>query len=92
MMLHISSVIVQVVNSALPAVSDYISSLENTSVSASDPLQGKLIVVLEAGTLRDTEAMIDALKSIEGVISATMVYHHNESTSELNQPLYEQAL
>lgn len=92
MMLHISSVIVQVVNSALPVVSNYISLLGNASVSASDPLQGKLIVVLEAATLRDTEAKIDALKSIEGVISATMVYHHNESIVELNQPLYEKTL
>ena len=70
-------------------VYDCIERQEHASISASDQGQGKMIVVLEAPSLHDTQNMIDSLKAIKGVVSATMVYHHSEPASELNQPLYE---
>ncbi|BCD99064.1 chaperone NapD [Marinagarivorans cellulosilyticus] len=91
MILHISSIIVQVNSLAWSSVYDSIEKQEHASISASDEGQGKMIVVLEAPSLHDTQNMIDALKAIKGVVSATMVYHHSEPASELNQPLYEHA-
>jgi nitrate reductase NapD len=48
---------------------------------------GKYVLVIGAPTARQVMQQIEALQTIEGVLSATMVAHHTEASEYLNQEI-----
>ena len=74
---HISSLIVHGATERLPAISAAIASLPGAEVHASDGT-GKLIVTLELVGEAETSKRIDAIRALEGVFAASLVYHQVE--------------
>ena len=48
---------------------------------------GKYVLVIGAPTARQVMQQIEALQTIEGVLSATLVAHHTEASEYLNQEI-----
>ena len=84
--LHIAGVLVHGKVDLLTAIRGEIAALPGAEVhGASD--DGKLVVTLE---MRDSTAVLDhinAINLIQGVISATLVYQHNESLDSMQEEL-----
>lgn len=84
--LHIAGVLVHGKVDLLTAIRGEIAALPGAEVhGASD--DGKLVVTLE---MRDSTAVLDhinAINQIRGVISATLVYQHNESLDSMQEEL-----
>jgi nitrate reductase NapD len=55
--------------------------------AASD--NGKMVVTVEAPTSRAIAAQLTCLHQLEGVLSATLVYQHNEDAEAMNEEITE---
>jgi periplasmic nitrate reductase NapD len=78
--LHISSLLVHAWPDRAAAVNAAIGDIAGAEIHAASP-EGKLIVTLECG---GTGAISDALatiNSLDGVLSAVLVYHQFEPTN-----------
>ena len=74
---HVSSLIVHGAPELLPAISAAIAVLPGVEVHASDGI-GKLVVTLEAVSEAEISMRIDAIRALEGVFAASLVYHQVE--------------
>ncbi|MCE8022504.1 chaperone NapD [Halomonas sp. MCCC 1A11036] len=81
---HISSLVVQAKPQHVDSLKAECTALEGVEVPAVD-LLGKLVVLLEMPSQRHIVEFIDWLQEREGVLSVSMVYHHMESTQELDR-------
>lgn len=79
--MNISSVIVIPHPAAVAAVRDRLASLAGVEVHATSP-EGKIIVTLETASERDNIALYEQIAVLDGVMSAAMVYHQQESEPE----------
>lgn len=75
--LHISSLVVQVQPAVIEAVSRVIATLEGAQVHAASPF-GKLVVTLETASEAGILERITDINGIEGVLTATLVFHQVE--------------
>ena len=74
---HVSSLIVHGAPELLPAISAAIAVLPGVEVHASDGI-GKLVVTLETVSEAEISMRIDAIRALEGVFAASLVYHQVE--------------
>ncbi len=73
---HIASVIVQALPAKADAVVSAIKALPEADVFARE--QGKIVAVLEAEKESRLSELINQMQNFEGVLSASLVYHHAE--------------
>ena len=74
---HVSSLIVHGAAKLLPAISAAVAVLPGAEVHASDGI-GKLIVTLETVNQAEISEQIDAIRALDGVFAASLVYHQVE--------------
>ncbi len=74
---HVSSLIVHGAAELLPAISAAIAVLPGAEVHASDGT-GKLVVTLETVNEAETSERIEAIRALDGVFAASLVYHQVE--------------
>lgn len=72
---HITSLVVHAMPAQLESVIQQVESLPEVEVHGSDPV-GKFIVLLETDDEQSILTAIDRIQAIDGVLTATMVYHH----------------
>ena len=74
---HVSSLIVHGAPELLPAISAAIAILPGAEVHASDGI-GKLVVTLETVNEAGISKRVDAIRALDGVFAASLVYHEVE--------------
>ena len=77
---HISSLVVHGRAGLLKAISTAIAGLPGAEVQASDAA-GKLIVTLETASESEISKRIDAIRALDGVFAASLVYHQVEDAN-----------
>lgn len=75
---NVCAVIVRARADEAPAVSRRLSKLPGVDVHGQDG-QGKLVVTIEDSDAGRASDMLIRLHSVEGVLAASLVYHHHES-------------
>jgi periplasmic nitrate reductase NapD len=73
---HVSSAVVSVKPAAAARVMAEIAAMQETEMRAHGA--GRIVVVMEAGSAAELGARLAALATLEGVISANMVFEHIE--------------
>lgn len=79
--MNISSVIVIPHPERIEAVRQSLQTLEGVELHAVSP-EGKMIVTLETNGDRETTSLYETISLLDGVMSASMVYHQKESDPE----------
>ena len=74
---HVSSLVVHGAGERLAAISAAIAALPGAEVHASDGA-GKLVVTLETSSEAEISKRIDAIRALQGVFAASLVYHQVE--------------
>ncbi len=74
---HVSSLIVHGAPELLPAISAAVAVLPGAEIHASDAA-GKLIVTLETDSDSEISERIEAIRALDGVFAASLVYHQVE--------------
>ena len=80
---HISSVVVHVAADRLNGISTAIQHLPGVEVHARDPA-GKLIVTIESDSEAGIAERLNAIRDLDAVYAASLVYHHVEDAEELD--------
>jgi nitrate reductase NapD len=75
--LHVAGIIVYADLRSVQHVVETLGALPGAAVHAS--AEGKLVVTLEGSSAREVAARIDAIQQLPAVLSACLVYQHNES-------------
>ena len=75
--LHIAGIVVQAHAEGLHRAAEAIAGMSGAEVHAVSP-DGKLVVVLEAPGAREIAARMDDIQRLDAVLSASLVYQHNE--------------
>ena len=83
-MRHISSAVLRVSPDQMAAVTAAVSALSGCEVALA--ADGKLIVLIEAGSSGAVGERLTALALQDGVHSACMVYEHVETVDALERP------
>ena len=78
---HISSLVVHSRPDRVQAILDGIRSVQGAEVHGGADT-GKLIVTLETETEQQVVERINAIQLLDGVLAATLVYHHFEPAQE----------
>ena len=84
--MNISSVIVIPGPERVNAVVDALAAWSGVEVAAVSP-EGKIIVALETESDRETVELYQQIVLMDGVMSASMVYHQQENEPEAEIPL-----
>lgn len=79
--MNISSVIVIPRPDQVEAVRERLDLVEGVEIHAVSP-EGKMIVTIEAADDRMTTGTYECISQLDGVLSASMVYHQKESDPE----------
>jgi nitrate reductase NapD len=79
--MNISSVIVIPGPDRAKTVVASLNALENVEVAAVSP-EGKIIALIETEGDRETIQLYEQISLMDGVMSASMVYHQNETEPE----------
>jgi nitrate reductase NapD len=74
---HVSSLVVHGAADRLAAISAVIAGLPGVEIHASDAA-GKLIVTLETDSQGEISQRIEAIRALDGVFAASLVYHQVE--------------
>ena len=72
---HISSLVVHALPEGLERVTAEIAESTCASVEVQDA-SGKLVVLLETANQKEVLDQIERINKIDGVISASLIYHH----------------
>ena len=78
---HISSLVVHSRPDRVAAILESLGSIEGAEVHGGMEI-GKLIVTLETETEQQVVERINAIQLLDGVLSATLVFHHFEPVQE----------
>ena len=78
---HISSLVVHSHPDRIQSIIETITSLEGAEIHGGAD-SGKLIVTLETETESQVVERINVIQLLEGVLAATLVFHHFESVQE----------
>ncbi|MBB4041767.1 nitrate reductase NapD [Microvirga flocculans] len=79
---HISSLVVHSRPDRVASVVDGIGAIEGAEVHGGEEA-GKLIVTLETETENQVVERVNAIQLLDGVLAATLVFHHFEPVPEL---------
>ncbi|RZT36362.1 chaperone NapD [Cupriavidus agavae] len=83
---HIAGIMVYAHPAALERVRIAIAAMTGTEIHAATET-GKLVVTVEAPTSQAIVAQLTCLHQLEGVISATLVYQHNEDAAAMYEEI-----
>lgn len=83
---HIAGIMVYAHPASLERVRNAISAMTGTEIHAISDA-GKLVVTVEAPTSHAIVAQLTCLHQLEGVISATLVYQHNEDATAMYEEI-----
>lgn len=83
---HIAGIMVFAHPASLERVRNAIDSMTGTEIHAVSGA-GKLVVTVEAPTSQAIVAQLMCLHQLEGVISATLVYQHNEDAAAMYEEI-----
>lgn len=75
--LHISSLVVHSLPERAVAIAERVRGIEGASVHGGIEA-GKLVVTLETATEAEVIQRINTIQLLEGVLAATLVFHHYE--------------
>jgi nitrate reductase NapD len=78
---HVSSLVVHGHPDRIPSIVDGLASIEGVEIHGGGN-SGKLIVTLETGTEDEIVERTNAIRLLDGVLAATLVFHHVEQVSE----------
>jgi nitrate reductase NapD len=78
---HISSLVVHSRPDRVPFIVERIGAIAGAEVHGGEET-GKLIVTLETDTESQVVERINAIQLLDGVLAATLVFHHFESLQE----------
>ena len=76
--LHIAGIVVHAAPQGAQRVADAIGAMPGAEVHAASR-DGKLVVTLEASSAREIASRIEQIQGLEHVMSAALVYQHNEA-------------
>jgi periplasmic nitrate reductase NapD len=82
---EIASVLVHVRPEKMDEVARNIAALPGSEIYSRSP-QGKLVVVIEAGTVGEVGAVLNAISSMPHVVTAALVFHGTDAGRALLQP------
>ncbi|WP_243368832.1 chaperone NapD [Microvirga solisilvae] len=78
---HISSLIVHSRPDRVRSIIESLEAIEGTEIHGGEDT-GKLIVTLETSTESQVVERINAIQVLDGVLAATLVFHHFEPVQE----------
>ncbi|WP_266181953.1 chaperone NapD [Dyella humicola] len=82
---HISSLVLMHRHEAMPAIKALVEAHAALEIAAHGDC--RCVVLCETGDQRSLMDCIDALQALPGVLNVSLIYHHVESLSELDQPM-----
>lgn len=85
--IHISSLVLRVIPSSVASLEREVAQHPHSELGVSDQKLGKLVVVLETPSMRSLKKAIDHFEQLDGVLTATMVYHHVDTLSSLREAI-----
>ncbi|AGW93289.1 MULTISPECIES: chaperone NapD [Cupriavidus] len=88
---HIAGIVVHALPASLARVRTAIEAITGAEVHAASDT-GKLVVTIEAPTSRAIAAHLTYLHQLEGVLSAALVYQHNEDAEAMNEEISDETL
>jgi periplasmic nitrate reductase NapD len=77
---HISSLVVHSRPERASAIAGVLAGMEGTELHAQSG--GKLVITLETETEAEVVERLTAIQLLEGVLAATLVFHHFEPSTE----------
>jgi nitrate reductase NapD len=83
---HIAGIMVYALPDQLDAVCTAIDAMTGVEIHAVSDA-GKIVVTAEAPSSRAVAAQLTCLHQLEGVLSATLVYQHNEDAAAMNEEI-----
>ena len=87
--LHIAGVVVHVRPESTQRVAAAIANLSGAEIHATSG-DGKLVVTLEAPSAREIAARIDDIQQFDAVLSASLVYQHNETLEAMMEEVRDE--
>ena len=82
---HISSLVLLHRHEALPAIRALVEAQAGLEIAAHGDC--RCVVLCETADQRALMDHIDALQALPGVLNVSLIYHHVESLSELDEPM-----
>lgn len=79
--MNITGILVSAHPGQTDALRDQLSALPGVEVHAVTP-EGRMVVTVERPTDGEMTGAFDAIHRLPGVLSAALVYHHDESVDE----------
>jgi nitrate reductase NapD len=83
--IHIAGVLVQSLPERSLEAAAAITTVPRAEVRAIDA--GKLVVICEGGSAKETLDLIDHLRTLPGVLNVALVYQHAESAASMNEEM-----
>lgn len=83
---HIAGIVVHAIPASVARVRAAIDAITGAEVHAASD-SGKLVVTVEAPTSRAIAAHLTYLHQLEGVLSAALVYQHNEDAEAMQETM-----
>jgi len=84
--IHIAGILVHCRSEGIDRLAAAIDAMPGADVFQRSP-QGKLVVVVEAGSARGVLDLIDAIRALPGVFNVSLVYQHAEPSASLEEAL-----
>ena len=88
--LHIAGIVVHAYPESVQQVAETIERFPGAEVHAVSR-DGKLVVTLEAPTSREVAARIESIQKLDAVLSASLVYQHNEALQAMMEEVSHEA-
>ena len=85
---HIAGIVVYAHPASVERVRTAVEAMTGVEIHAASDT-GKMVVTVEAPTSRAIAAQLTCLHQLEGVLSATLVYQHNEDAEAMNEEITE---
>jgi periplasmic nitrate reductase NapD len=83
---HIAGVLVHAISTSVADVCAQLAALPQIEVHAANE-GGKLVVTVEAPDTRALLDQIERISKVPGVLTATLVYQHNESVTSMQEEM-----
>jgi periplasmic nitrate reductase NapD len=81
--MNISGIYIKAWPATLPAVQQRLKNIPGVEIHATTD-DGKLIATVETDGVGSMADAVTHIEQVEGVLSATLVYHHDEPNSDSN--------
>ena len=87
--MHIAGIWIQARPEELRKVAESVSEMPGAKVHAVHA-EGKVVVTLEAPDMHDIRASIERMRSLAGVLTASLVYQHSEPLEVMNEEVTDE--